>query len=96
MVIARKLKKVSQALDSIATRENLAQFLNGTENGWKVNDLVEDIHDALIIYQVCTPKLLAVIASNSASAQTSLQQEIYNEDCQMIVSLAPLLHNHIC
>jgi hypothetical protein len=54
-VIARKLREVGQALDSITTQKDLAQFLNNTRNAQRLNDLVEDIRDALIGYQVCTP-----------------------------------------
>ena len=54
-VIARKLREVAHALDSITTRKDLAQFLNNTRNAQRLNDLVEDIRDALIHYQVRTP-----------------------------------------
>ena len=66
-MIARKLKAAGQALDSIITRKDLAQFLNSTESGQKLNDLVEDIRDALMGYQVYTPKLFALITSNDVS-----------------------------
>ena len=65
-MIIRKLKKVGQALDSITTKNNLAQFLNDTENAQKLNDLVGYIRDALMTYQVCVPKPLALIISDSA------------------------------
>jgi hypothetical protein len=66
VAIARKLKVVGQALDSITTQKDLVQFLNNTENAWKLNDLVEDVHDALKGYQVCTPKPLTHIISDNA------------------------------
>jgi hypothetical protein len=66
VVIARKLKVVGQALDSITTQKDLVQFLNNTENAQKLNNLVEDIHDTLMGYQVCTPKLLTHITSDNA------------------------------
>ena len=66
-MIARKLKVAGQALDSIITRKDLVQFLNSTESGQKFNDLVEDICDALMGYQVCTPKLFALNTSNNIS-----------------------------
>ena len=66
-VIARRLKEAGQALDSITTREDLAGLLNATGNAQKLNDLVEDLRDALMGYQVCTPEPLApLIISNNA------------------------------
>jgi hypothetical protein len=59
------LKEVGQALDSIITREDLVQFLNSTESEQKLNDLVEDIRDALMGYQVCSPKKLTLIISDN-------------------------------
>jgi hypothetical protein len=59
------LKGAGQALDSISTQKDLAQFLSSTENGQKLNDLVEDIHDALMGYQVCVPKPLTLTMSNN-------------------------------
>jgi hypothetical protein len=58
------LEEVGQALNSVATRSSLAQFLNDTKNAEELNGLVEDIRDALMSYQVSTPKPLALIASN--------------------------------
>jgi hypothetical protein len=60
------LKEVDQALDSITTHKDLVQFLNVTENAQKLNDLVEDIRDAFMGYQVCAPKPPAHIASDNA------------------------------
>ena len=65
-MIARKLKEVNRALDSITPRKDLTQFLNDTENARKLDDLVGDIHDALMSYQVCDPKPLALITPNNA------------------------------
>ena len=36
----------------MATQKNIAQFLSNTENAQKLNDLVDDIREALIDYQV--------------------------------------------
>ena len=63
-MIARKLKEVDQALNSITAREDLARFLDDTENAQKLNDLVGDLRDVLTDYQVCAPKPLGLIASN--------------------------------
>jgi hypothetical protein len=91
-VIVRKLKGVGQALDSITTQNNIMQFLNDSKNAQKLNSLVGDIHDTLMDYQVSAPKPLAHITSNND--QTSLQQDIYDKSCQMIVGLALLLLSH--
>jgi hypothetical protein len=60
------LKEAGETLDLIISQEDLVQFLNDTENAEKLNILVEDIHNALLVYQVCTPELLAYIASNNS------------------------------
>jgi len=62
--IARKLEEIDQAMGSVATQEDLADFLGVPENALKVNGLVEDIRDALMDYQVCSPKRLALIVAN--------------------------------
>jgi len=49
----------------MTTQKNIAQFLNNTENAQNLNDLVDDIHEAVIDYQVRIPKGLALIASNT-------------------------------
>ena len=51
--IGRELEVVSQAMESVTTQDDLADFLNNPENAQRVNDLVEDIRDALMDYQVC-------------------------------------------
>jgi hypothetical protein len=37
----------------MGTQQEIAKFLNNTENAQTVNGLVEDIRDALMDYQVC-------------------------------------------
>jgi hypothetical protein len=54
MGIGRELEEVRKALDLMGTQKNIAKFLNNAENAQKVNGLVDDIHDALMNYQVCT------------------------------------------
>jgi hypothetical protein len=88
--IARKLEEVDQTLDSIATQKDLVEFLNSPENVQKLNDLMADIRDALIDYQVCPPKPLDLLLY-LIMPQTSLQQDLYDKSCQMIVSLTSLL-----
>jgi len=50
------LKEVGQAMDSVAAQEDLTHYLNDPKNTRELNDLVEDIHFALMDYQVCPPK----------------------------------------
>jgi len=64
MGISRKLEDVRQNLDPMTTQKNIAQFLSNTENSQKLNDLVDDIHEAVIDYQVRTFKGLALSVSN--------------------------------
>jgi len=45
-------------MDSVITRDDLAGFLKNPGNARKLNVLVEDIREALMDYQVCTPKSL--------------------------------------
>ena len=62
--MARKLKGVRQALDRMAVQEDIARFLNNTDNAQKLNDLMEDIREAVMDYQVRTSKGLVFITSN--------------------------------
>ena len=64
MRIARKLERAHQALDLMATQKNIAQFLNNPDNAQKLNDLVDDIREAVMDYQVRTSEPLALITSN--------------------------------
>jgi hypothetical protein len=66
MRIARRLKEVDQVLDSIATQMDLAEFLSDLENVQTLDGLVGDIRDAVMEYQVCALKPLALVVSNSA------------------------------
>jgi len=51
-------------MDSMTTRRDLARFLKNPENARKFNGLVEDVRYALVDHQVCTPKQLALVATN--------------------------------
>jgi hypothetical protein len=62
MEITRKLKEIGQALESVIAREDLSI----TKNAWELNGLVGDVRDALMNYQVRTPKLFVCITSNNA------------------------------
>ena len=52
MGITRKLGDVRQSLEPMTTQKDIAQFLNNTENAQKLNDLVDDIREAVMDYQV--------------------------------------------
>ena len=64
MGIARRLGGIGRALNQMAAEKDVARFLNNADNAQKLNDLVEDIREAVMDYQVRTSKGLALIASN--------------------------------
>jgi len=57
------LEDVCEALNPMTTQKDIAQFLNNAENAQKLNDLVDDIHEAVIEYQVCTPNFLFILTA---------------------------------
>jgi hypothetical protein len=48
----------------MAAQGNIVQFLSNTENAQKLNDLVDDIYEAAMDYQVCNLKVPDIILSN--------------------------------
>ena len=93
-MVARKLKEVDQVLDSTTTRDDLAQFLDATWNVRKLNDLVGDIRDALMGYQVYILPNRSLL-SYLTMPQISLQQDIYDKSCRTLVSLVSSLLNAV-
>ena len=53
MEIARDLGDICQSLTLLTEQGKVVEFLTNTENAQKINGLVEDIHEALMDYQVC-------------------------------------------
>ena len=53
MRISRKLEDVHRGLTLPLEQEKIVEFLTNTENARRINGLVEDIHEALMDYQVC-------------------------------------------
>jgi len=51
-------------MDSMTKQKDPALFLKTPENAQKVNGLVQDIRYALMDYQVCSPKSLALIIAD--------------------------------
>ena len=51
--VARKLGDVLRDLTPLVEQGKAAGFLNDAENAQKLNDLMEDIRDAMMDYQVC-------------------------------------------
>ena len=49
----RKLDDILRALTPLEQRGKVTQFLNSTEDVNKLAGLVEDIHNAMMDYQVC-------------------------------------------
>jgi len=64
MGISRKLEDVRHNLDPMTTQKNITQFLSNTENARKLNDLVDDIREAVMDYQVRTFKGWLLSVSN--------------------------------
>ena len=58
MGVARKLQSINQDLTLLAGQGKAVGFLTNTENAQKINGLVEDIHEAMIDYQVCRSSCL--------------------------------------
>ena len=52
MGIARKLENIHQSITLPGDQEKIMEFLTNAKNAQMVNSLVEDIHEALINYQV--------------------------------------------
>ena len=54
MSVTRKLEKVVQELIPLEKRGKVTRFLNSTRDVETLNGLVEDVHDAMMDYQVCS------------------------------------------
>jgi len=78
----------------MTTQGDIAQFLSNAENAQKLNDLVDDIREAVMDYQVRTSEGLSL--SMLTSAQTSLQQDTYENTRQLIVSPSSWPSAHSC
>ena len=53
MGVSRRLKSICQSLTLATEQGRVVESLANTENAQRINDLVEDIHEALMDYQVC-------------------------------------------
>ena len=53
MEIGRKMEDVHQELARLARQGKVVEFLANTENAQRINDLVEDIRQVMMDYQVC-------------------------------------------
>ena len=70
----------------MAEQGKIIGFLANAGDAQKIDALTEDIHEALVEYQVCTRNYSLSITSD-ALRQTSLQQDIYGDGHRLIVSL---------
>ena len=52
--VCRELHEVLRGLAPLERQGKVEGFFNDTENAAQLGDLVEDIRDAMIDYQVCT------------------------------------------
>ena len=94
-MFARKLDEILQGLEPLVDQGKVAGFLLNVENSGKLAGLAEDVHDAMMEYQVGTYTQLIPPTSEACTLyQTSLQQDIYNKGCLLIVSLTPGPHFH--
>ena len=64
MGISRKLEDVHRGLVLLVERGKVKGFLENAENAQRIDDLVEDIHEALMKYQVCASKYSFPIMSD--------------------------------
>ena len=64
IVIARKLNDICQSLTLPTEQGEVVEFLTNAENAQKINGLVEDIHEALMDYQVCILNYLSPTMSD--------------------------------
>ena len=64
MGISRKLAGIHQGLTLPAEQRKALEFLANTENTWRINDLIEGIHEALVAYQVCISNYLTCTMSD--------------------------------
>ena len=64
MGISRKLEDIHQSLTIPAEEGQALEFLINAENVRKINDLVEDIREALMEYQVCMSNCLSYAMSD--------------------------------
>jgi hypothetical protein len=51
----------------MTTQGNIVQFLSNAENAQKLNNLVDDVHEAAMDYQVCNPEVPVTISSDIRS-----------------------------
>ena len=58
------MEGVRQALDPMTTQNDIVKFLSNTENAQKLNDLVDDIREAVMDYQVRTSRGPTLTTSN--------------------------------
>ena len=64
MGTTRKLEDVHQDLARLAEQGKTVGFLANIENTQRINDLVEDIREAMLDYQVLYAKLFVSTTSN--------------------------------
>ena len=57
------MEDVRQVLDQMTTQKDIVQFLSNADNAQKLNDLVDDIREAVMDYQVRTSEGLVLSVS---------------------------------
>ena len=84
MMVGRELEDIHQELVLLGEQGKARGFFNNVEDAEKLGGLVEDVHDAVMDYQVCVSNNLSL--SYLSSLQTSLQRDIYHRSLLLIVS----------
>jgi len=94
MGTTRNVESIRQALDPMATQNDIAQFLSNTENAQKLNDLVDDIREAVIDYQVRASEGLVLGLSNTRTDLLTaghVQQHPSTDRKPLILTLRPFV-----
>ena len=60
----RKLEDIQQDLTLPVEHGDVMGFLADTENVQRINDLLEDVHVALMVYRVCMPGFVSLTPSD--------------------------------
>lgn len=85
----RKLERIYLDLTQLGEQGKIRGFLSNVGNADQLGGLLEDIRDAMMEYQVCTIHRASHYCSIQCSNQTSLQQDIYDKSCGLIVGHIP-------
>ena len=74
----------------MTAQKDIAQFLNNTENAQKLNDLVDDIREAVMDYQVRTSEEPTLSLSNICTdfLTTGYARQYPTISCELLTQLS--------